>query len=90
MNKIIIKEKKEEAEKNIIMMKDMPLGSIGRIIGDKYHRHNAIVRRTLSKKQFCVEDLTINKEGHCWILEPKLKVQLLPDAIMKIYIDGVD
>jgi hypothetical protein len=67
-----------------ILMRDMPQGSIGRIISDPYH--NTIVRRTCSET-FVVENLSDPGNNCCWTSLDVLglRVSLTPNA--KIIID---
>lgn len=77
MNKIEITENLTREKE--ICMKDMPLGSIGRIVGDPIYK-SIIVRRTCSSLYFTVEDLSRPGEDSCWTSDSNLRVVLLPDA----------
>ncbi len=78
MNKIEIV--KSPIEKEEILFRDMPLGSIGRIVNDATYR-DVIVRRTCSEDHFLVESLSNPGEDNCWSCpDVELRVVLLPNA----------
>lgn len=78
MNKIEIVE--NPVQEKEIPMKEMPLGSIGRIVGDPIYE-SIIIRRTCSSSYFTVEDLSRPGEDSCWTSPNSgLHVVLLPDA----------
>ena len=91
MNKVTINE---DGYEKLISMKEMPLGSIGRIVDAGAHNGH-IVRRTVSSRFPCVEDLSKPRRDGCWTpalpdttpaLPDTLYVQLLPDAELVVNI----
>lgn len=84
MNKITI-EYETPCKNKIAKMKDMPLGSIGKIIENGMYK-DTIVRRTNYTSPFLVENLSNPGKDKCWSSPNTTMVKLLPDAEIKVII----
>ena len=84
MNKITI-EYETPCKNKIVEMKDMPLGSIGKIIENGMYK-DTIVRRTNCTSPFLVENLSNPGKDKCWSSPNTTMVKLLPDAEIKVII----
>jgi hypothetical protein len=79
-NPIIIKD--QIIASNEIVARDMPLGSIGRVIGHGEY-FGLIVRRTYSTT-FVIENLSDPGPEKTWSGSCSLRIQLLPDAEIRV------
>jgi hypothetical protein len=84
MNKITI-EYETPCKNKIVKMKDMPLGSIGKIIENGMYE-DTIVRRTNCTSPFLVENLSKPGKDKCWSDPNTTMIELLPDAEIKVII----
>lgn len=84
MNKITI-EYETPCKNKIVKMKDMPFGSIGKIIENGMYK-DTIVRRTNCTSPFLVENLSNPGKDKCWSSPNTTMVNLLPDAEIKVII----
>lgn len=84
MNRITI-EYGTPCKNKIVKMKNMPFGSIGKIIENGMYE-DIIVRRTNCTSLFLVENLSNPGKGKCWSDPNTTMIELLPDAEIKVII----
>ena len=83
MNKITIENK--SGNPNVVFMYEMPLGSIGVCLDSGFM--GTVVRRSVCKDQFLVENLSNQGKDRCWMNNNcNIRVNLLSDAEIKVII----